>query len=93
MIAADDGVKPQTVEAIKFAQSANAKIVVALTKVDKETADTNRVKAQLASEYNMNPEEWGGDTIVVEVSSKTGDGLEVRHGPTCCRPRRAQSRH
>ena len=76
VIAADDGVKPQTVEAIKFAQSANAKIVVALTKVDKETADTNRVKAQLASEYNMKPEEWGGDTIVVEVSSKTGDGLE-----------------
>lgn len=76
VIAADDGVKPQTVEAIKFAQSANAKIVVALTKVDKETSDTNRVKAQLASEYNMNPEEWGGDTIIVEVSSKTGEGLE-----------------
>ncbi len=76
VVAADDGVKPQTVEAIKFAQSANAKIVVALTKVDKETSDTNRVKAQLASEYNMNPEEWGGDTIMVEVSSKTGEGLE-----------------
>lgn len=76
VVAADDGVKPQTVEAIKFAQSANAKIVVALTKVDKETANTERVKAQLASEYNLNPEEWGGDTIIVEVSSKTGHNLE-----------------
>lgn len=76
VVAADDGVKPQTVEAIKFAQSANAKMVVALTKVDKDTANVERVKAQLASEYNMNPEEWGGDTIMVEVSSKTGVGLD-----------------
>lgn len=76
VVAADDGVKPQTVEAIKFAQSANAKIVVALTKVDKDTANVERVKAQLASEYHMNPEEWGGDTIMVEVSSKTGVGLD-----------------
>lgn len=76
VVAADDGVKPQTVEAIKFAQSANAKIVVALTKVDKETANAERVKAQLASEYNMNPEEWGGDTVMVEVSSKAGTNLD-----------------
>ncbi|MEO5499592.1 MAG: translation initiation factor IF-2, partial [Candidatus Saccharimonadales bacterium] len=76
VVAADDGVKPQTVEAIKFAQSANAKIVVALTKVDKETANAERVKAQLASEYNMNPEEWGGDTVMVEVSSKIGTNLD-----------------
>lgn len=76
VVAADDGVKPQTVEAIKFAQTANAKIVVALTKVDKDTSNVERVKAQLASEYNMNPEEWGGDTIMVEVSSKTGVGLD-----------------
>lgn len=72
VVAADDGVKPQTVEAIKFAESANAKIVVAITKCDKETANIERVMAQLASEYNMNPEEWGGDTIMVPISAKTG---------------------
>lgn len=77
VVAADDGVKPQTVEAIKFAQSANAKIVVAINKVDKDTADANRVKAQLASEYSLNPEEWGGDTIMVEVSAKTGHNLDA----------------
>ncbi len=76
VVAADDGVKPQTVEAIKFAESANAKIVVAITKADKETANVERVKAQLASEYNMNPEEWGGDTVMLPVSAKTGQGLE-----------------
>lgn len=76
VVAADDGVKPQTVEAIKFAQSANAKIVVAINKVDKDTADPNRVKAQLASEYGLNPEEWGGDIIMVEVSAKTGHNLD-----------------
>jgi translation initiation factor IF-2 len=76
VVAADDGVKPQTVEAIKFAKSANAKIVVAITKVDKDTADPARVKAQLASEQGLNPEEWGGDTIVVEVSAKTGKGVD-----------------
>jgi translation initiation factor IF-2 len=76
VVAADDGVKPQTVEAIKFAQAANAKMVVAINKIDKETADTNRVKAQLASEHNMNPEEWGGDTVMVEVSAKTGQNID-----------------
>lgn len=76
VVAADDGVKPQTVEAIKFAQSANAKIVVAITKADKETADINRVKSQLASEQHLNPEEWGGDTVMVDVSSKTGHNLD-----------------
>lgn len=76
VVAADDGVKPQTVEAIKFAESANAKIVVAITKSDKDTANVERVKAQLASEYKMNPEEWGGDTIMVDVSAKTGHNLD-----------------
>ncbi len=76
VVAADDGVKPQTVEAIKFAQSANAKIVVAITKSDKETANIERVKAQLASEYSLNPEEWGGDTVMVDVSAKTGHNLD-----------------
>jgi len=76
VVAADDGVKPQTVEAIKFARSANAKIVVAITKADKETADINRVMSQLATEHQLNPEEWGGDTVMVDVSAKTGHNLD-----------------
>lgn len=76
VVAADDGVKPQTVEAIKFARSANAKIVVAINKIDKPTADSNRVKSQLATEHGLNPEEWGGDTVMVEVSAKTGQGID-----------------
>lgn len=76
VVAADDGVKPQTVEAIKFAKTANAKIIVAINKIDKDTADPNRVKAQLASEHGLNPEEWGGDTVMVEVSAKTGLNID-----------------
>jgi len=77
VVAADDGVKPQTIEAIRFAKSAHAKIVVAINKMDKESADAARVKAQLATEHGLNPEEWGGDTVMVEVSAKTGLGLET----------------
>lgn len=76
VVAADDGVKPQTVEAIKFARTANAKIVVAINKIDKPTANSQLVKTQLATEYNLNPEEWGGDTVMVEVSAKTGQGVD-----------------
>jgi translation initiation factor IF-2 len=76
VVAADDGVKPQTVEAIKFARTANAKIVVAINKMDKETANPQLVKTQLATEYNLNPEEWGGDTVMVEISAKTGAGVD-----------------
>lgn len=76
VVAADDGVKPQTVEAIRFARSANAKIVVAINKVDKEAADVMRVKSQLATDHNLNPEEWGGDTVMVEVSAKTGKNVD-----------------
>lgn len=76
VVAADDGVKPQTVEAIKFARSANAKIVVAINKMDKETANPQLVKTQLATEHNLNPEEWGGDVIMVEVSAKTGQNID-----------------
>ena len=76
VVAADDGVKPQTVEAIKFARTANAKIVVAINKMDKETANPQLVKTQLATEYNLNPEEWGGDTVTVEISAKTGMGVD-----------------
>lgn len=76
VVAADDGVKPQTVEAIKFAQQANAKIVVAINKIDKEAADANRVKQQLATEHNLMPEEWGGDVVIVEVSAKTKKNID-----------------
>ena len=76
VVAADDGVKPHTIEAIRFAKNANAKIVVAINKVDKETANPDMVKAQLASEHGLNPEEWGGDTIMVEVSAKTKQGID-----------------
>ncbi len=77
VVAADDGVKPQTVEAIRFARSANAKIIVAINKMDKETANPQLVKTQLATEHDMNPEEWGGDTVMVEVSAKTGQGIDT----------------
>ena len=76
VVAADDGVKPQTVEAIKFARTANAKIVVAINKMDKPTANPNLVKTQLASEYDLTPEEWGGDTVMVEVSALTGQNVD-----------------
>ncbi len=76
VVAADDGVKPQTVEAIRFARSANAKIVVAINKIDKEAANPQLVRTQLATEYDLNPEEWGGDVVMVEVSAKTGQNLE-----------------
>lgn len=76
VVAADDGVKPQTVEAIRFARTANAKIVVAINKIDKETANPQLVKTQLATEHGLNPEEWGGDVVMVEVSAKTGQNLD-----------------
>jgi translation initiation factor IF-2 len=76
VVAADDGVMPQTVEAIRFAKSANAKIVVAINKIDKEAANSQLVKTQLATEHGLNPEEWGGDTVMVEVSAKTGQNID-----------------
>jgi len=76
VVAADDGVKPQTVEAIRFAQMANAKIIVAINKIDKEAANPQLVKTQLATEHHLNPEEWGGDTVMVEVSAKTGQNVD-----------------
>jgi len=74
VVAADDGVKPQTIEAIKFAKDAKAKIIVALNKIDKPDADTNRAKQSLA-EAGLMPEEWGGETVVAEVSAKTKQGI------------------
>jgi translation initiation factor IF-2 len=76
VVAADDGVKPQTVESIKFARDANAKIVIAINKIDREGANVQLVKTQLATEHGLNPEEWGGDTVMVEVSAKTGQGVD-----------------
>lgn len=75
VVAADDGVKPQTTEAIRFAKKAGVKMVVAINKVDKDSADVNRVKKEL-SEQGLNPEDWGGDTVMVEVSAKTKQGLD-----------------
>ena len=75
VIAADDGIKPQTKEAIRFASQAGVKMLVAITKIDKEGANPERIKQQL-SEENMLVEEWGGDTIVVPVSAKTGQGID-----------------
>jgi translation initiation factor IF-2 len=75
VVAADDGVKPQTLEAIRFARQSGAKIIVALNKIDKEGADINRVKQQL-SEQNLMTEDWGGDTVAVEVSAKEKKNLD-----------------
>ncbi|WP_019124414.1 translation initiation factor IF-2 [Peptoniphilus grossensis] len=75
VVAADDGVMPQTIEAISHARSAEVPIIVAITKIDKPEANTERVKQELMNE-NLLAEEWGGDTIVVGVSSKTGEGID-----------------
>ena len=74
VVAADDGIKPQTIEAIRFAKKAGVKIVVAANKMDKEGADINRLKQQL-SEHDLMTEEWGGETIVLPVSAKTKQGI------------------
>ncbi len=75
VVAADDGVMPQTVEAINHAKAADIPIIVAINKMDKETADQNRVMQGLM-EYGLVPEEWGGDTIMVPVSAHTGKGIK-----------------
>ncbi len=76
VVAADEGIKPQTVEAIRFAQNAGVKIVVAANKMDKATdAQLNQLKSQLV-ENKLSPEDFGGDTVVVPVSAKTKEGLE-----------------
>ncbi|MDR1669356.1 MAG: translation initiation factor IF-2 [Oscillospiraceae bacterium] len=75
VVAADDGIMPQTVEAINHAKAAGVPIIVALNKMDKEGANPERILQQL-TEYELVPEEWGGETIVCPVSAKTGDGIE-----------------
>ena len=76
VVAADDGVKPQTIEALNHAQAAGVPIVVAVNKVDKEGADPTKVRSQL-TEYGLVAEEFGGDTMFVDVSAKAGTGLEA----------------
>ena len=76
VVAADDGVKPQTIEAIRHSKSANVPMVVAINKVDKEQADIDRVKQELASE-DVIPEDWGGDIQMIPVSAHTGEGVET----------------
>jgi len=75
VVAADDGVKPQTKEAAQHAKTANLPIIVAINKVDKPAADVNRTKQQLA-EIDLTPDDWGGDVPCVEVSAKSTDGID-----------------
>lgn len=75
VVAADDGVMPQTVEAINHAKAANVPIIVAINKIDKPEAKPDRVKQELA-QHGLIPEEWGGDTIMVPISAKTGQGVD-----------------
>lgn len=74
VVAADDGVKPQTEEAIQHAQAADVPIVVAINKIDKEGADSEKVKSELSTK-GLAPEDWGGDTQFIEVSAHTGQGI------------------
>lgn len=74
VVAADEGVKPQTIEAIRFAKQAGVKIIVAANKIDKPDADVNKLKQQLA-DNDLTPEDWGGETIVLPVSAKTKKGI------------------
>ncbi len=74
VVAADDGVMPQTVEAINHAKAAGIEIIVAVNKMDKPNANIDRVKQELA-EYELIPEEWGGSTVFAQVSAKTGEGI------------------
>ncbi|WP_196139491.1 translation initiation factor IF-2 [Aliikangiella sp. G2MR2-5] len=75
VVAADDGVMPQTIEAIQHSKAAGVQIIVAVNKVDKEEADPDRVKNEL-SQHDVIPEDWGGDIPFVHVSAKTGEGVE-----------------
>ena len=75
VVAADDGIMPQTVESINHAKAAQVPIIVAINKMDKPTANPDKIKEQL-TKYDLVPEEWGGDTIIVPISAKTGQGLD-----------------
>ncbi|MDY6023712.1 MAG: translation initiation factor IF-2 [Candidatus Borkfalkiaceae bacterium] len=75
VVAADDGIMPQTIEAINHAKAANVPIIVAVNKIDKPEADIERIKTQL-TDHGLLPEEWGGDVIICPVSAKTGEGID-----------------
>jgi len=75
VVAADDGIMPQTVESINHAKAANVPIIVAINKMDKPEANPDKIKQQL-TEYELIPEEWGGETIICPISAKTGMGLD-----------------
>ena len=75
VVAADDGITPQTVEAINHAKAAEIPIIVAINKMDKPEANPDRIKQQI-TEYDLVPEEWGGDTIMVPISAKKGQGID-----------------
>ena len=75
VVAADDGIMPQTVESINHAKAAEVPLIVAINKMDKPTANPDKIKEQL-TKYDLIPEEWGGDTIIVPISAKTGKGLD-----------------
>ena len=75
VVAADDGIMPQTVEAINHAKAAKVDIIVAVNKIDKPAANVDKVKQEL-TEYNLVPEEWGGETMICPVSCKTGEGID-----------------
>ena len=76
VVAADDGVMPQTVEAFRIIEAAKIPYVIAINKIDKESANIDKVKQELSSKLNVVPEDWGGKTIVVPVSAKTGQGVD-----------------
>ena len=75
VVAADDGVMPQTIEAVQHAKAAGVPLIVAVNKIDKEQADPDRVKTELGS-HDVIPEDWGGENIFVNVSAKTGEGID-----------------
>ncbi|MGM9602938.1 MAG: translation initiation factor IF-2, partial [Faecousia sp.] len=75
VVAADDGIMPQTIESINHAKAAEVPIIVAINKMDKPTANPDKIKEQL-TKYDLIPEEWGGDTIICPISAKTGMGLD-----------------
>ena len=75
VVAADDGIMPQTIESINHAKAAKVPIIVAINKMDKPTANPDKIKEQL-TKYDLIPEEWGGDTIICPISAKTGLGLD-----------------
>ena len=75
VVAADDGIMPQTVESINHAKAANIPIIVAINKMDKPEANPERIKEQL-TKYELVPEEWGGETIICPISAKTGEGID-----------------